>query len=298
MDKKSLSVLTFIFFGVLSVPSALAVPGSSGHFENYFNGGGSNDGSAGYTAVADNYHSLLQGGWMGSNGKDVMKLVFMGDMVGLELNNQQAFGNFFVNGNQLQMKFTNGKSLSYSFTLNNNVLILDNSVRLERQNMQNVPSGGNTAPTTQPSVPQSSGGAPTGGTWGGPATSSGGQQNGWVGGDSSGQPSESYVPTQPAPPTGPQVAKDGGILNGTWSCQTPQGVIAFTFQGQSYACFVNNQQTETGVFQYDPSSGNFNYQITSGASTGVSGQNRIFVQGNIMTLIMPNGMQMVFQKQL
>lgn len=305
MNKKIIRNLVFLSLAGLLVPGVFAEPASMGSFENYFNGAGTAEDNSGFYRGSDNYQNLLQGAWLGTNGRDTMKLILMNNMVGLELNGQQVFGTFSVNGNQLVMNFNNGKSVTYSFNLNNNVLILDNSVRLERQNMQ-MPNGngGSTPAASNPTgsnVP-SSGGAPGGGTWGGGQNSSqqnggwigpdtGNQSGGWIGPDTGNQTGGNNINTSTVP-------HGGNILQGTWFCQTPQGVIAFTFTDNSYTCFVNNQQTETGNYQYDPSSGNFNYQITSGQSSGVSGTNRIFVQNNIMTLVMPNGMQMMFQKQM
>ena len=89
----------------------------------------------------------LQGSWFGTNGKDSMLLIFMNNMVGMALNGQQIYGNFTVNGNQLVMRFQNGKSLSYNMNLNGDVLVLDNSITLNRQQ-----AGSN------PQIPQSDNG--------------------------------------------------------------------------------------------------------------------------------------------
>ncbi|SFS89682.1 hypothetical protein SAMN02910357_02454 [Succinivibrio dextrinosolvens] len=235
----------------------------------------------------------LQGSWFGTNGKDSMMLIFMNNMVGLALNNQQIYGNYTVNGNQLNMQFQNGKSLSYTMKLNGDVLILDN-ITLHRHNMQqpqNNPNNGgwgnsqvqNDSTNTYPqqSTPQSSGGWGGGNTNNGMPQNNGAPQGGSWGGNDVAPQNNGY---------------GANALTGRWSSMTPQGEFAFQFSNNQYVCFVNNQQIETGTYQYDPASGNFNFRITSGQAAGSQGTNRIFVQGNTMTIQFQNGGQMNFQK--
>ncbi len=251
----------------------------------------------------------LQGSWFGTNGKDTMMLIFMNNMVGMALNGQQIYGNFSVNGNQLLMRFQNGKSLSYTMNLNGDVLILDNSITLNRQMQNQVPNnqypqntnnggtqgsgegwGGSQSQTnggwgnTQGQSSggwgggDSSGGAPKGGTWGGNDTGATGN-NQW------GSQGNDY----------PQIVPQStDILTGKWTCSTPQGELNFVFNNGQYICIVNGQQIETGMYRYDQSTGNFNFQITSGQAAGSSGTNRIFVQGNNMSIQFQNGGQMNF----
>ena len=275
----------------------------------------------------------LQGAWYGTNGKDVMMLVFMNNMVGLNLNNQQVYGNFSVQGNTLNMQFQNGKSLSYTLTFNNpNEIVLDGSVVLKRQNLnaqgpgtqqgstqggnQNGQSGGYGGNPQSPQVynPANNGGwggnpqSPQGGNsvnnggWGGnpqsPQDGNSANNGGWGGntvpeanpGTNGGYPLPNPDQTQPPMP------QQNNILVGSWNCQTPQGVITFVFTPSYYTCFVNGQQTEVGNYQYDANTGNLNYKITSGQQVGMTGTNRVVVNGQQLTFYLPNGLQMVFQR--
>ena len=253
----------------------------------------------------------LQGSWFGTNGKDSMLLIFMNNMVGMALNGQQIYGNFTVNGNQLVMRFQNGKSLSYNMNLNGDVLVLDNSITLNRQQAGSnpqIPQSDNgtriyqDGQTRDDSQSQNNGGwgggsqGQSSGGWGGSDNSGGAPKNGTWGGNNGGSSANTENWGGSQGNNFPQSMPSGDILNGKWSCQTPQGEFAFVFNNGQYVCIVNGQQIETGMYRYDQSSGNFNFQITSGQSAGASGTNRVYVQGNNMSIQFQNGGQMNFVK--
>jgi hypothetical protein len=78
---------------------------------------------------------LLQGAWAGSDGSTSVILMFMGQSCGIAVNNQQMYGTWEVRGGRLDLRFQNGKTLSYAFAVQGDVLILDGSMRLTRQPM-------------------------------------------------------------------------------------------------------------------------------------------------------------------
>ena len=78
---------------------------------------------------------LLQGAWAGSNGSTSVILMFMGRSCGIAVNNQQLYGTWEAQGGRLNMRFQSGKTLSYAFAVQGDVLILDGSMRLTRQPM-------------------------------------------------------------------------------------------------------------------------------------------------------------------
>ena len=246
----------------------------------------------------------LQGAWAGSNGSDTMVLMFMGNVCGMALNGQQMYGMWSLAGDRLNIRFQNGKTLSYSVALQGNTLTLDGSIRLTRQAMPNQPGG---VPGGQPVQPQQ----PQPGGWGQPQPGPQPQGGGW------GQPQQQPQPggwgqPQPGPqPQGggwgqPQQPQPGGWgqpqpqagptpLEGSWSLQTPQGTLTFRFMGNRYAQLFNGQLAEEGTFSYSPD-GRLQYQITGGQNAGQSGENRVMVNGNTLTFVWANGMSAVFMR--
>lgn len=210
----------------------------------------------------------LQGAWAGSNGQDTLILMFMGNSCALGLNGQQMAGVWNLNGNRLTMQFQNGKSLSYSAALQGDALILDGNLRLTRQAMPGMPPGG------WPGAPQGGiwggqQGAPQGGTWGGGQTPQG-------------APQQNFSSASP--------------LEGVWSTQIPQGRRSFRFTGNRYAQLLNGQVVEEGVFQLLPD-GRFQYQVTGGQYAGQSGEDRITLNGNSLTVAWPDGTVITFTRE-
>ena len=239
---------------------------------------------------ADITPQALQGIWSGSNGQDMMILMFQGNACALGLNGQQMAGVYSLSGNRLFMQFQNGRSISYALGLEGDTLVLDGSVRLARQN----------APAfSQPSWGAGSGAQP-GGTWGGgsndaqPGGSWGGGSNGapqggtWGGGSNGAQPGGSWG--------GAPQAERHSILDGTWSVMLSQGKRSFRFTGNRYAQLINAQMVEEGLFSVTPD-GRFSYQVTSGNFTGVRGENRIQVTGNSLTMTWPEGNSLTFVRE-
>ena len=99
-----------------------------------------------------------------------------------------------------------------------------------------------------------------------------------------GAPQGGVFPQQSPWPGQPQQAS----LDGTWSCSTPQGTMSFRFAGPNYMQLVNGMPVEQGIFQLFPD-GRFQYQVTSGAYQGQTGENRLQMQGNAFTMFWPNG---------
>ena len=109
-----------------------------------------------------------------------------------------------------------------------------------------------------------------------------------------------YGGPQPAPgqPSyGGQFPQQGqSPLEGVWVAQTPQGQLAFQFQGSRYVYYVNGQPYEEGSFVYHPD-GRLQYQITAGPSAGQQGVNRIVFQGQSFSMYGPNGSYITYQRQ-
>ncbi|MBO4334277.1 MAG: hypothetical protein J5846_00380 [Desulfovibrio sp.] len=84
-------------------------------------------------------------------------------------------------------------------------------------------------------------------------------------------------------------------LEGTWSVQIPQGRRSFHFMGNRYAQSLNGQVMEEGVFQYTPD-GRFLFQVTGGQYAGQSGEDRITINGNSITVAWPEGTVITFTR--
>ncbi|MBR4605782.1 MAG: hypothetical protein IKO41_06100 [Lachnospiraceae bacterium] len=86
-------------------------------------------------------------------------------------------------------------------------------------------------------------------------------------------------------------------LDGLWFAQTPQGARAFRFQGNFYAQLLNGQVMEEGQFSLSPD-GRFFYRVTSGPYAGQSGENRVFLQGQTLTMSWPDGSALTYQREV
>ena len=78
---------------------------------------------------------------------------------------------------------------------------------------------------------------------------------------------------------------------------TPQGLLVYLLQNNNYIVTLNNQQIETGRYEFNPASHDFRYQILSGQNQGMTGTHKVYVQGNQLMFVAPNGNQMVFTRQ-
>ncbi len=208
----------------------------------------------------------LQGAWTGSNGQDNLILMFMGNTCALGLNGQQMAGVWNLASNRLNMQFQNGKRLSYTVAMQDNVLILDGNMRLTRQALPGMPNVSQGAPNY--------GGQPQRGTWGGQPNAGAPQGGSW-----GGQPQQNLGVQSP--------------LEGTWTTQIPQGTRSFRFTGNRYAQLLNGQVVEEGVFTYSPD-GRFQYQVTTGQYQGQQGEDRITINGNSITVAWPDGTVVTF----
>ena len=85
-------------------------------------------------------------------------------------------------------------------------------------------------------------------------------------------------------------------LEGTWSTRLPQGTRSFRFVGNRYAQLFNGQVVEEGIFQYSPD-GRFLYQVTGGQFAGQSGEDRITIYGNSITVVWPDGTVLTFTRE-
>ncbi|MBQ7608839.1 MAG: hypothetical protein IJU76_12870 [Desulfovibrionaceae bacterium] len=86
-------------------------------------------------------------------------------------------------------------------------------------------------------------------------------------------------------------------LEGSWRTRLPNGVtVVFVFKGNQYAVLANGQMTEQGNFTLQ---GNrLEYTITQGQAMGQKGVNTIQMQGAGFIMILPNGMQIAFQRAM
>ncbi len=193
----------------------------------------------------------LQGAWSGSDGNTSILLMFMGNTCGLNMNGQQLFGTWNAIGNRLNMQMQNGRTLSYSFAIQGDTLVLDGTMRLMRQPMpgQNTQPGG----WNQPQPPQPGWNQPQQPNWGQPQN----PQNGW---------------NQPQQPVDPYQA-----LQGAWAGTDGSVNIILMFQGNMCGLNMNGQQT-TGTWSL---AGNrINMQLQNGRSVSYT----YALQGDMLIL--------------
>ena len=98
----------------------------------------------------------LEGIWVAGNGQVTLIMMFKNGICGLQLNGQQLYGPYTVQGNHLHVQFSNGKPLDVDFQLEGDVLKFSDGTILRRQNM----------PTPQPSPTPQPMGSPLEGRWG------------------------------------------------------------------------------------------------------------------------------------
>ena len=137
-------------------------------------------------------------------------------------------------------------------------IYLDN----QRYDRQGGSSGGNWGGSS----------APQGGNWGG---SSAPQGNTWG---------------SPAPSGGRT------MLEGCWVSTNLPVITTFCFTGNQYRCtMANNPVEERGTFVLQGNQ--LHYTIVSGTAPGQKGTNQVYVNGNILSLVFPQGGIALFRKQ-
>jgi len=141
------------------------------------------------------------------------------------------------------------------------------------------------------------GGNNNGGAWG-----NGGNNNGGAwgnGGNNGGAPKGGTWDGDPNNPATVPPANGGAAtpVDGRWVLNTPQGLLVYLLQNNNYIVTLNNQQIETGRYEFNPASHDFRYQILSGQNQGMTGTHKVYVQGNQLMFVAPNGNQMVFTRQ-
>ena len=150
------------------------------------------------------------------------------------------------------------------------------------------------------------GGNSNGGAWGnggnnGGAWGNGGNNGGaWGnGGNNGGAPKGGTWDGDPNNPATVPPANGGAAtpVDGRWVLNTPQGLLVYLLQNNNYIVTLNNQQIETGRYEFNPASHDFRYQILSGQNQGMTGTHKVYVQGNQLMFVAPNGNQMVFTRQ-
>ncbi|MBQ7618020.1 MAG: hypothetical protein IJS50_04020 [Desulfovibrio sp.] len=210
---------------------------------------------------ADFAQKSLEGLWQGSNGRDVLSILFQGQNMVLTLNGQKVTGNWNLLGQTLNLRFQNGKVLNYHVAWEGQTLVLDSSIRLNRQNN---PLGGQASPQNPFGSPQ--------------------------------KPQQTPPGFGPANPFGMATSPAAGPLDGMWSTTVPQGKRSFRFQGNQYAQLLNGQVLEEGQFLLSPD-GRFRFQVTQGAYAGQQGENRLKLQPNAFTMFWPDGQAATFYRE-
>ncbi len=134
---------------VLSSIGGMAAPSTMDGFPPFFNDNGTPQGP-GQGSTANGPQALL-GTWSAPNGQYVLSMIFQpGGVCALIDKGQQIPGTYQVQGNQLNIRFANGQTLSLTFSIQGDFLVLSDGSRLQRQ--QNV------QPTLpQPPLPQPTG---------------------------------------------------------------------------------------------------------------------------------------------
>ena len=218
--------------------------------------------------------AALEGFWAANDGRQMLIMVFMNGICGLNINGQQVYGPYTVQGNHLHVQLSNGKVLDLTFAIDGNSLRFSDGTVLQRQAMPQMP-GQQGMPQT-PQAPQGMPQAP---------------QTPQVPQPQAG-PNVPWGPASPAP--APQ-AQGASVLEGAWSTQLPNGVqMVFIFKGNQYAVLANGQQLESGIFRLNGQ--RLEYQTTAGQTAGQQGVNTWQVQGNTLILTYPNGSSLQFTR--
>ncbi|MBP3731231.1 MAG: hypothetical protein J6I40_07170, partial [Mailhella sp.] len=203
-----------------------------------------------------NPYQALQGTWAGTDGSVSIILMFNGNSCGLNMNGQQTFGTWNIAGNKINMHLQTGKSVSYTYALQGNTLILGRSIRLLRQQMPQ--QGGQGGTWQQPQQP---------GGWGQPQP----QQPGW------GQPQQQPM-AQPSP------------LLGRWTCASNSGNFYMVMVFTENLCIVyfNGSELERSTYTY--SNGQLTQNMLSGKAAGrtlvwecqLNGNSMVITGGGLM----------------
>ena len=282
-------------FSSAGIASAELIPNASADASNYM--------------MKTGYEQQLQGSWMASNGDVTVGIIFMNNMMGLNYNGATKYGTFTIEGSKLTMHVQDGQVQTWNFSLQGNQLNLDGMI-LTRVNLP----GGNGMPDNN----GWGGGNNNGGAWGnggnnnGGAWGNGGNNNGGAwgnggnnggawgnGGNNGGAPKGGTWDGDPNNPATVPPANGGAAtpVDGRWVLNTPQGLLVYLLQNNNYIVTLNNQQIETGRYEFNPASHDFRYQILSGQNQGMTGTHKVYVQGNQLMFVAPNGNQMVFTRQ-
>ena len=261
-------------FSSAGIASAELIPNASADASNYM--------------MKTGYEQQLQGSWMASNGDVTVGIIFMNNMMGLNYNGATKYGTFTIEGSKLTMHVQDGQVQTWNFSLQGNQLNLDGMI-LTRVNLP----GGNGMPDNN----GWGGGNNNGDAWG-----NGGNNNGGAwgnGGNNGGAPKGGTWDGDPNNPATVPPANGGAAtpVDGRWVLNTPQGLLVYLLQNNNYIVTLNNQQIETGRYEFNPASHDFRYQILSGQNQGMTGTHKVYVQGNQLMFVAPNGNQMVFTRQ-
>ena len=287
-------------FSSAGIASAELIPNASADASNYM--------------MKTGYEQQLQGSWMASNGDVTVGIIFMNNMMGLNYNGATKYGTFTIEGSKLTMHVQDGQVQTWNFSLQGNQLNLDGMI-LTRVNLP----GGNGMPDNNGwgggnnnGGAWGNGGNNNGGAWGnggnnnggnnGGAWGNGGNNNGGAwgnGGNNGGAPKGGTWDGDPNNPATVPPANGGAAtpVDGRWVLNTPQGLLVYLLQNNNYIVTLNNQQIETGRYEFNPASHDFRYQILSGQNQGMTGTHKVYVQGNQLMFVAPNGNQMVFTRQ-
>ncbi|SFS89671.1 hypothetical protein SAMN02910357_02453 [Succinivibrio dextrinosolvens] len=243
---------------------------------NPFVGGQQNIPQQAYPAQTnENAKKRIKGTWSAGQGAGKVDVTFDDNYFEIRGNGKVVKGTYEISESSLVLIFPNSERapLSYEIVGDQYLKLSDGSVLLKQDPQALWPS--QTQNVNQPAPQQNTN-----------------ECRGWGCSSSNTVPpstTQTPVQTQPATVQNPLIGK--------WSTQSPQGTISFVFNADDYICTLNENMTiETGVYQYDPTTGVFNYRVTSGQSMGASGSNKVTINGNQLILVYPNGYQMIFSR--
>ena len=168
-------------------------------------------------------------------------------------------GSYQVSANAVQFQPAGMGPYAKQLRMDGQAIYLDN----QRYDRQGGGSGGNWGGSS----------APQGGNWGGaPAP----QGNTWGG--------------TPAPSGG------STMLEGCWVSTNLYSAVTFCFSGNQYRCtMANNPVAETATFVLQGNQ--MQYTILTGAKPGQQGTVGVYVNGNILSMVFPQGGVALFRRQ-
>ena len=86
------------------------------------------------------------------------------------------------------------------------------------------------------------------------------------------------------------------MLEGCWVSTNLPVTLTFCFSGNQYRCtMTNNPMVETGTFVLQGDQ--LHYTVITGNAPGERGTNRVYVNGNMLSMTYPQGGTAVFRKQ-